>query len=45
MLKQVMTKPGEIIFEEAQRPVPGENQVLIKIMNIRTADSHPLYFD
>ena len=34
MLKQVMTKPGEIIFEEAQRPVPGENQVLIKIMNI-----------
>jgi L-iditol 2-dehydrogenase len=34
MLQQVMTKPGEIIFQEVPIPTPGEDQVLIKIMNI-----------
>ena len=34
MLKQVMTNPGEIIFEEVPVPEISENQVLIKIMYI-----------
>ena len=34
MLQQVMTAPGEIEFHEVPMPEAGENQVLIKIMNI-----------
>ena len=34
MLKQIMTAPGEIKFEEVPVPKPGEGQVLIKIKNI-----------
>ena len=34
MLKQIMTNPGEIIFEEVPVPVILENEVLIKIMYI-----------
>ena len=34
MLKQIMTNPGEIIFEEVPIPVISENEVLIKIMYI-----------
>ena len=34
MLKQVMTKPKEIIFEEVPVPQVKENEVLVKIMNI-----------
>ncbi len=34
MLKQVMTKPKEIIFEEVPVPEVKENEVLVKIMNI-----------
>lgn len=34
MLKQIMTKPGEIIFEEVPIPKIQDNQVLVKIMNI-----------
>ena len=34
MLQQIMTKPGEIIFQEVPMPEVKEGQVLIKIMNI-----------
>ena len=34
MLKQIMTKPGEIVFEEVPMPEVSEDQVLIKIINI-----------
>ena len=34
MLKQIMTKPGEIIFEEVPVPEVKADQVLVKIMNI-----------
>lgn len=34
MLQQVMTKPGEIIFQEVPVPEVKEGQVKIKIMNI-----------
>ena len=34
MLKPIMKKPGEIIFEEVPVPEISEDQVLIKIMNI-----------
>ena len=34
MLQQVMTKPGEIVFQKVAIPVCKENQVLIKIMKI-----------
>lgn len=34
MLQQVMTAPGEIEFREVPMPEAGEDQVLIKIMNI-----------
>ena len=34
MLKQVMTKPKEIIFEEVPVPEVKENEVLVKIMHI-----------
>ena len=34
MLKQIMTKPAEIVFEEVLVPEISEDQVLIKIMNI-----------
>lgn len=34
MLQQVMTAPGEIIFQEVPTPKAGEGQVLVKIQNI-----------
>lgn len=34
MLQQIMTAPGEIEFREVPVPEVGENQVLVKIMNI-----------
>ena len=34
MLQQVMTNPGEIIFREVSVPEVGDDQVLVKIMNI-----------
>lgn len=34
MLQQVMTKPGEIIFEEVPVPEVEEGQIKIKVMNI-----------
>lgn len=34
MLQQVMTNPGEIMFQEIPVPVVKENQVLVKIMYI-----------
>ncbi len=34
MLQQIMTAPGKIEFQEVPVPEVGENQVLIKIMNI-----------
>ena len=34
MLQQVMTRPGDIIFREVPVPVPGPDQVLIKIKRI-----------
>lgn len=34
MIKQVMTKPGEIEFREAEIPQIDKNQVLVKIMKI-----------
>lgn len=34
MLQQIMTKPGEIIFEEVPVPEVRKNQVKIKMMNI-----------
>lgn len=34
MLQQVMTKPGEIVFQEVEKPVIREDQVLVKIMKI-----------
>jgi len=34
MLKQIMTKPGEIVFEEVAVPEISAEQVLVKIMNI-----------
>lgn len=34
MLQQVMTKPGEIWFQEVPIPEPGRGQVLVKIQNI-----------
>ena len=35
MLQQVMTNPGEIIFREVPVPEIKDDQVLVKIMNIR----------
>ena len=45
MLKQVMTKPGTIIFEEVQIPEPGKGQVLLKIKRIGVcgSDIHVYY--
>ena len=34
MIQQVMTNPGEIIFREVDVPEVGDDQVLVKIMNI-----------
>lgn len=39
MLKQIMTNPGEIIFEEVPVPEISENEVLIKIMFIGVCGS------
>ena len=51
MLQQVMTNPGEIIFREVPVPEVGDDQVLVKIMNIGICGSdihvyhgkHPFY--
>ena len=34
MLQQIMTKPGEIIFQEIERPVPEAGQVSIRMMRL-----------
>ena len=34
MLKQIMTRPAEIVFEEVPVPEITNKQVLVKIMNI-----------
>ena len=34
MIQQVMTNPGEIIFREVPVPKVGDDQFLVKIMNI-----------
>lgn len=34
MLQQVMTKPGEILFREFERPVPEAGQVSIRMMRL-----------
>lgn len=34
MLQQVMTKPGEILFREIERPFPQEGQVSIRMMRL-----------
>lgn len=34
MLQAIMLKPGEIIYKKVDKPVPGENEVLIKIKKI-----------
>ena len=39
MLKQVMTAPKEIVFEEVATPVAGEGEVLIKMMKIGVCGS------
>lgn len=39
MLKQIMTNPKEIVFEEVSMPIPEDNQVLVKIMNIGVCGS------
>ncbi len=39
MLQQVMTNPGEIIFREVPVPVPGPDQVLVKIKRIGVCGS------
>ena len=35
MLQQVMTKPGEIIFQEVPVPEVKDDQVLVKIRSLR----------
>ena len=39
MLQQVMTNPGEIIFREVPVPEVKDDQVLVKIRNLRLWDS------
>lgn len=39
MLKQVMTQPGEIVFEQVDIPTPKKGQVLVKIMKIGVCGS------
>ena len=39
MLQQVMTKPGEIIFQEVPVPEVKDDQVLVKIRNIGVCGS------
>jgi len=39
MLKQIMTNPGEIIFEEVSMPEVKADEVLVKIMNIGVCGS------
>lgn len=34
MLQQVMTKPGEIMFQETEKPSPGSGQVLLRMMRL-----------
>lgn len=34
MLQQVMTKPGEIVFQEIERPIPQSGQVSIRMMRL-----------
>lgn len=39
MLYAIMTKPGDIEFREAEKPVPGDNDVLIKMIRIGVCGS------
>ena len=39
MLQQVMTAPGQIIFQEVPVPVPQKGQVLVRIMKISICGS------
>lgn len=39
MLRQVMTAPGKIVFEEVPVPEPGRGEVLLKIMEIGVCGS------
>lgn len=39
MLRQVMTEPGKIVFQEVPVPEPGPGQVRIKIVNIGVCGS------
>ena len=34
MLQEVMMNPGQIVFNEVERPVPKDNEVLVKMMRI-----------
>ena len=45
MLQQVMTKPGEIIFQEVPVPEIGDSQVLVKIMKIGICGSDQISGD
>ena len=39
MLQAVMTEPGKIIFQQVDQPVPGDNDVLVKIKKIGVCGS------
>lgn len=39
MRQAVMTAPGQILFQEAPRPVPGDHQVLLQIRHIGVCGS------
>ena len=39
MIQQVMTAPGEITFREIEVPIPGPNEVLVKVMRIGVCGS------
>ncbi|MDK2807854.1 MAG: hypothetical protein PWP24_588 [Clostridiales bacterium] len=39
MLQQVMTAPGEILFQEVLVPKPEKNQLLLQIMRIGVCGS------
>lgn len=39
MLQAIMTKPGEIQFNEIDKPIPKPNEVLLKIRKIGVCGS------
>lgn len=39
MIQQVMTAPKKIEFREVPKPIPGDNQILVKIMKIGVCGS------